>query len=247
MRRIGFDRSPTAKTNQPEHVQRLGIERYPILICIERDVRADEGLGEVERAYKERISAVQSLIAAPDSASSPWPPDLPRPSADRDALEDTEYKAAFDLSCLATAYTFFHEFRHVMLDRDNERPRDLREEEMGCDVWARSFMTAHLAQYASDNEHRYQEVLRKRSMGLALAALILHEITPVWEHGGNCQYFSLTDRLQALLDNTPLPENDRFWVFAASLLIGILRQRHVAIDAPFMGARDLVHYLFAKL
>ncbi|MCW8087713.1 phage exclusion protein Lit family protein [Sabulicella glaciei] len=209
-------------------------------------MRADEELGEVERAYKERIAAVQDLIAAPDATSSPWPPDLPRPSADREAMEDMQYKSAFDLSCLAAAFTYFHEFRHVMLDRDNERPGDLREEEMACDVWARSFLTAHLAQYALKNGHIYQDVLRKRSMGLAVAALILHEITPLWEQGGNCQYFSLADRLHALLDNTPLPANDHFWIFAASLLIGILRQRHIAINAPQSGARELALYLLAK-
>ena len=134
-----------------------------------------------------------------------------------------------------------------MLDHDKERPCDRREEEMACDVWARSFMTAHLAQYANDKGHAYHEVLRKRSIGLALAALILHEITPVWEQGGNCQYFSLTERLHALLDNTSLPDNDHFWVFAASLLVGIMRQRHVAIDAPAMGARELTRHLLAML
>jgi hypothetical protein len=209
-------------------------------------IAADESLCEIERAYKERIATVQDLIAAADPASSFWPPDLPRPCANRDAFENSEYKAAFDLTCIAAAYTFFHEFRHVKLDGDNERPADLREEEMTCDVWARSFMTAHLAQYANINGHRYQEVLRKRSMGLALAVLILHEITPVWERGGNCQYFSHRERLQAIIDNTPLPENDHFWVLAASLLIGILRQQHVAIDAPIMAPRALARYLLGN-
>ena len=83
-------------------------------------------------------------------------------------------------------------------------------------------------------------------MGLALAALILHEITPVWDHGGNQLYFSVADRMQAILDNTPLPENDHFWVFVASLLIGIFRQKHVPIDAPPMSAYELARYLIAK-
>ncbi|MBZ0261428.1 MAG: hypothetical protein K8F90_12610 [Hyphomicrobiales bacterium] len=210
-------------------------------------IAIDTGLAGVERAYKERIAAVQSLIAAQDAASSPWPPDLPRPSADRDALADPQYKVAFDLSCFAAAFAFFHEFRHVMLDRDGQRPKDRREEELFCDVFARSFMTSHLAQYAIENGHELQEVLRKRSMGLALAALILHEITPVREQGGNCEYFALAERLRAILDNTALPDNDPFWVFAASLLIGILRQRHVPIGGPAMEARDLTRRLIGML
>lgn len=208
---------------------------------------ADDGLADVERAYKERRAAAQTLIDAADPASAPWPPDLPRPNASRDAFDHLQHKAAFDLTCLAVAFALFHEFRHVMLDRDNQRPEDRREEELACDVWAREFMTAKLAAYAKANGHDYHEVLQKRSMGFALAALILHEITPVWDHGGNNQYFSVAARIEAILDNTPLPEDNHFWNFAASLLIGILRQKNVPIDAPVMSAQALARYLLAKL
>ena len=221
--------------------------------CIRRHQRiadliaVDPGLDDVERSYKERRAALQAFIETADVDLAPWPPDLPRPRADRNALDDPQYKTAFDLTLLATAFAFFHEFRHVMLARDNARHRDLREEEMACDVWAREFMTVKLAQYARDNGHDYHEVLRKRSMGLALAALILHEITPVWDHGGNHCYFALADRLRAILDNTALPENDHFWVFTASLLIGIFRQGHVAINAPAVSAFALTRYLMERL
>lgn len=162
-------------------------------------------------------------------------------------MDDDEHSVAYDLTCLATAFAFFHEFHHVMLDRDDARHNDRREEELACDVWARVFMTAKLAQYAEDYRHDYHEVLRKRSMGLALAALILHEITPFWDHGGNRFYFSVADRLKAILGNTQLPENDHFWQFAASLLIGIFRQRNTPVDAPAMSAYALTHYLLERL
>ncbi len=87
------------------------------------------------------------------------------------------------------------------------------EEDLACDVWAREFMTAKLAEYARANSHDYHEVLQKRSMAFALDALILHEITPVWDHGGNQLYFSVATRIEALLQNTPLPENSHFWAF----------------------------------
>ncbi len=210
-------------------------------------IKVDDELSVAERDYKERRAAAQTLIDAADPTLAPWPPDLPRPSADRDAFNDPQYKAAFDLTCFAVAFTLFHEFRHVMLHRDDARPRDPREEELACDVWAREFMTSKLAGYANDNDHDYSQVLRKRSMGLALAVLILHEITPIWDHGGNQLYFSVADRMQAILDNTPLPKNDYFWVFVASLLIGIVRQKDIQIDAPSMSAYELARYLIAKL
>jgi hypothetical protein len=49
--------------------------------------------------------------------------------------------------------SLLYEFRHVMLDRDGARPKDPREEEMACDVWAREFMTSNLAEYARRNRH----------------------------------------------------------------------------------------------
>jgi hypothetical protein len=214
---------------------------------IETIIQDDEGLADVELAYRERRAAAQTLIDAVDSAGAPWPPDLPRPNACRDAFDDAQYKAAYDLACLAVAFTLFHEFRHVMLDRDNKRHQDLREEELACDVWAREFMTAKVAVYAHDHDHEYHEVLSKRFMGFALAALILHEITPFWDHGGNEAYFSVAARLQTILDNTPLPDDDHFWVFSASLLIGIFRQKGLAITAQPMEPRLLARHLLEGL
>ncbi|SDR44566.1 Peptidase U49 [Rhizobiales bacterium GAS113] len=207
----------------------------------------DVGLDVVERAYKERLAAARTLIDAADPAHAPWPNDLPRPGIDRKVFEDPQYKVAYDLSYLALAFALFHEFRHVMLAQDRSAPADRREEEMACDVWAREFMTVKLADYARANGHDYHEVLRKRSMGFALAGLILHEITPVWEHGGNQAYFSLAARLQAILGNTPLPDTSHFWVFTASLLVGIFRQKHITIDAPVSPPRELASYLIARL
>ncbi|GAB3681980.1 peptidase U49, Lit peptidase [Salinisphaera aquimarina] len=214
---------------------------------VKRIIKGDEGLAEIERAYKERRAAAQGLIDAAGPATAPWPPDLPRPNSSRDAACDPQYKAAFDLTWLAVAFTLFHEFRHVILDRDKQRPQDLREEELACDVWAREFMTAKLAAYAEDHGHDHHEVLRKRSMGFALAVLILHEITPVWDHGGNNAYFSVQTRMQTILENTPLPDNDHFWVFAASLLIGIFRQRGQPISAPATDPQSLARHLLAEL
>ncbi|MDE2616332.1 MAG: hypothetical protein KGL73_04820 [Burkholderiales bacterium] len=206
---------------------------------------ADYELSEIEYAYKGRIATARSLIEQCDGDAVPWPDDLPRPSSDRRALDDDQYKTTFDLTLLATAFTFFHEFRHVMLDFDDERPSELREEELQCDVWAREFMTAKIEGYARDHGHDYEQVLRKRSMGLALAALILHEITP--ETVVNPHYFSIKVRLSALLSSTPLPDNDYFWIFVACILVGVFRQRHVCFSPSSMSARALAEHLLDEL
>lgn len=205
----------------------------------------DVELPEVERSYKERLSAARSFIEQPHADATPWPDDLPRPVTDRNDLDDDQHKASFDLVVLAVAFAFFHEFRHVMLDFDDARPSDRREEELHCDVWAREFMTAKLAGYACDHGLDYREVLSKRSMGLALAALILHEITP--KHGFNPHYFSIKTRLATLLRDTKLPDGDNFWIFAASLLVGIFRREHHGFAPPPMPARLLAEHLLDLL
>jgi len=211
-------------------------------------IRDDPEVDEVERAYKERMAAVQSLIDAEDFASAHWPPDLPRPNSDRNAFADPQYQTVFDLTGSAVAFTLFHEFRHVMLDQDKSRPKTLPEEELACDVWARDFATAHLAKYAGQHDHPYAAVLRRRSMAFALAALIFHEITPVWDRGGNKQYFSVGTRMEALLDNTPLPDNSPFWLFAASLLLGVCRQQRLPLDDLQPGsAKALTRALMGRI
>ena len=207
----------------------------------------DEELDEVERSYRERLAAAQALIKAGNTESVSWPDDIPRPNCDRNALSDPQYQTAFDLTTLAVAYTLFHEFRHVMLDADDDRHGDLREEELSCDVWAREFMTAKLEAYGERHSHSYQEVLRKRSMGLVLASLILHEITPFYEHGGSYAYFSVGDRLRAILSSTNLPDNDHFWRFAASVLVGIYRQKRMPIESGPKSAKLLAEHLLSKL
>ncbi len=205
----------------------------------------DDELPEMERAYKERLAAARNLIEQRDADAAPWPDDLPRPVSDRDALDGDQHKTTFDLVLIALAFAFLHEFRHVMLDFDGSRASERREEELQCDVWAREFMTVKLEAYARAHNHDYQEVLRKRSMGLALAALILHEITP--KHGINPNYFSIKTRLTALLAESKLPEDDHFWRFVAMLLIGIFRREHHAFAPPPMPARPLAENLLNLL
>ena len=206
--------------------------------------RDDEELPDIERLYRERLATVRNYIKQRNSDALPWPNDLPLPVANRDALDNDQHKVAYDLVTLATAFTFFHEFRHVMLDFDELRPDERKEEELQCDVWAREFMTVKLASYAKDNSHNYYEVLRKRSMGLAIAALILHEITP--KHGLNPHYFSIKTRLTTLLRETNLPDNDHFWIFVASLMVGVFRSDHRELTFTPMPARQLAVCLLDK-
>jgi hypothetical protein len=62
-------------------------------------IKSDHSLA---RACPERASSGSTdLDCSGGSHSAPWPPDLPRPTYDRNLPHDAEYKTAFDLTCTA--------------------------------------------------------------------------------------------------------------------------------------------------
>lgn len=239
---IGFSGWRAIETYSPSVIA-SAVSGVPIATLLQQDA----GLADEERAYKERIAAVHAFMSSADAKDAPWPPDIPRPTSSRNGFNDEQHKAAFDLTGSAVAFTLFHEFRHVMLDRDNKRPAERTEEELACDVWAREFVTIKAAEYAASKGFSYAAVLQRRSMSFALAALILHEITPIWEHGGNGDYFSVATRMETIMKNTPLSDDSHFWNFSAALLIGMCRQKHIPFDPPAMSARALTDHLVAKI
>jgi len=193
------------------------------------------------------MAAAQDLIAASTTADINWPPDVPQPQGDRNAFSNDQDKAAFDLSVLALASAFLHELKHVIYLNEKNQPERLPEEEIGCDVWAREFLTAKLADYAEAHSHDYGEVCAKRATSIALAAIIVHAITPSHGHWGTSDYPPIADRLEALIHGFPLPPNSNFWVWTACLIVGILRQQHRAVNVTGDSPKVLVERLLSEL
>lgn len=193
---------------------------------LEDTLRADDELASFEMDYKSRSNSARSIIEEQSSVHITWPHDVPRPEADRETLSSHQEMAAFDLVCLATAYVFLHELRHVKFLSDGDCPADRREEEIACDVWARSFLTDKVGSYAQSVGQAFSRVLDKRSMGIALGAMILHEITPESARWGTSEYPPITTRIQAMISGSPLAKESHYWLFTACLLVGIFRQAH---------------------
>ncbi|MDR7098947.1 hypothetical protein J2X04_001294 [Lysobacter niabensis] len=231
------------------------IETYTPLILtamltqgvIDEVLVTDQDLGPFEQDYKHRIVIAHSFIDSDNSVFGEWPPDIPRPQSDRASLKDAQDQAAFDLTCMASAYVFLHEFRHVMFAQDGSAPSRRPEEELACDVWARGILTDKLAVYAKGHGHDYQRVLNKRAMGMALGSLILHTITPPHARWGTGEYPPIAERMDALIKGSNLPDNASFWMLAASILVGVMRQSHRPIDIAPQGAKALVAELIERM
>lgn len=216
-------------------------------VTLDQFLLRDGALPQFEIDYKGRLAMAQAIIDGKDTDFSKWPPDVPRPQADRGCLANEQERMAFDLVALSLAAALLHEFRHVMFLQDDSNPSTLPEEEIACDVWARSFLTDRLAGYAKSHAHAYQAVLTKRAMGMALSAVVIHAITPAHVHWGNGQYPPLTERIAALIGNVKVPEDSSFWIFSAGLLIGLMRQAHRPMDFVPRSPRHIVEELLARL
>ncbi|MBN9508941.1 MAG: peptidase U49, Lit peptidase [Alphaproteobacteria bacterium] len=207
----------------------------------------DAERGQYEFDYKQRVGSARSLLAAEQTADISWPADVPEPTADRDGLGNDQHKATFDLVALALAFTLLHEFRHVMFCADNSAPSTLPEEEIACDTWAREFMTSGLAAYATTHGHSYAQVQQKRAMGIALAALIIHAMTPTYAQWGNRQYPPIAERLTAMISGYSLPAGSSFWPFTACLLIALMRQENRPLDIVANSNQEMVEILLDRL
>lgn len=210
-------------------------------------LNADTERGPFELHYKQRIASAQSLISADQTADISWPADIPEPTSDRESLGDVQHMAAFDLVAFALAFSLLHEFQHVMYSADNSAPSALPEEEIACDTYARDFMTSGLAAYAKKHGHNFAEVQQKRAMGIALAAVIIHAMTPPHAHWGNRKYPPMAERLTAMISGNSLPAGSPFWLFTACLLIALMRQDHRPLDVIANSNQEMVEALLERL
>lgn len=207
----------------------------------------DVACGQLEFDYRQRIARAQSLIGAERTTDIDWPADVPLPTADREGLGNAQHMAAFDLVALALAFALLHEFRHVMYFADGGAPSTLPEEEIACDTWARDYMTSGLAAYAAGHGHSYAQVHQKRAMGIALAAVIVHAMTPTHAHWGNRQYPPIADRLTAMISGHNLPAGSSFWLFTGCLLIALMRHENRPLDIVAASNQEMVETLIEGL
>ncbi len=216
-------------------------------ISIEAALKADHGRGQFEFDFKQRIAAAHDLRSARSAADIEWPQDIPMPTADRASLGDAQEMAAFDLVGLAFAFALLHELKHVMFRAAGDSPAEGYEEEMACDTWARNMMTSNLAVYARNKGYTFAQVAQKRAMGIALAAIIVHAITPAHAHWGNDEYPPIAERMRTMIDGHTLSEGSPFWTFTACLLIAILRQEGRPLDLVATSDKAIVDGLLDQI
>ncbi|MBY5286872.1 phage exclusion protein Lit family protein [Pseudomonas aeruginosa] len=216
-------------------------------LSIDQILGEDDERGRLEFDYRSRSSLAERLVSASSPDAITWPEDIPEPGSDRENLTSDQEKVTFDLVCMATAYVFLHEFRHVMFDSDGDRPSARLEEETSCDVWARAFMTEKIGEYARATTQPHQSFLQKRAMAMALGAIILHDLTPETGRWGSEDYPPIADRIHSMVSGIGPSLDSNYWLFAACLLIGVFRRSGRSLPMTISDNRKLVDDLIEQL
>ncbi|TPL35576.1 phage exclusion protein Lit family protein [Mesorhizobium sp. B2-4-8] len=213
---------------------------------LEAALNMDHERGQFEQDYKQRVARAKALLDVADTSEIEWPEDVPYPTDDRDSLANVEQASVFDLVALGLAFALLHEFKHVQARAENSEQAKA-EEEMACDTWARDFMTSGIAQYAQSHGHAYAQVAQKRAMGIALAAVTIHAMTPRHAHWGNEDYPPIGERLMAMIGGYNLPAGSPFWLFTACLLVALMRQDNRRLDYKGSSFQDYAMVLLSEL
>lgn len=174
-----------------------------------------------EKKYKKLINSVYELAKINVTSEYIWPNDVPNPEHKKP--KDVEGAATFDLICMSGAYVFLHEMKHIAFAQDNNTPSNPHEEELECDLFAKSMMLENLDLYSKQSGYDLSRLYSKRSMSITLALFYMLVITPVESWAGTDSHPSIKDRIEALVADLPIPCDDILWLYMSSLFLSHLR------------------------
>jgi Peptidase U49 len=176
-------------------------------------------------AFEEFLDAAQNAVKAGSADSINWPGNLCDVAADPLTL-NREQRAIRDLTLMAIAYAFLHEIRHVMFRHPEENKIDDAAEELACDTFARDFLLGHASDYVARSGEPINMVMAKRASAISLGAFAVYELTAPEHRRGSSTYPPFADRFDALIALTAVPADTYFWIFAATLLLAVLRRQN---------------------
>ena len=106
-----------------------------------------------EEKYGWLINAVYELGKVNNMSEFTWPNEVPKPEEGKP--KDEEGALTFDLICMSGAYIFLHEMKHIAFSQDSNAPINKHDEELECDLYAKSMMLNKLTTYSKDSGYDY--------------------------------------------------------------------------------------------
>lgn len=187
----------------------------------------NEGL-DINRKISNLFDSIDALKEVEKIEDFEWPADVPRPEEGKP--KDVNGSMVFDLLCMAAAYCFLHELKHVQLSKVGEIIDQIVEEHE-CDKYARDFLFEKIESYSTDTGYDLGLLKNKRGMAIALASVLLLTITPERCWSGSLSHPSIVSRIQELVNNIGLSDNDCFWLYLSSLLLSKIKNKGISVDS----------------
>lgn len=181
-----------------------------------------------DEAFKSILDAVKDLSTAFHEDDFEWPVAIPDPEKGRPS--DSERAAVYDLTCMATAYVFLHELKHVIFSAEGNAPEDPKDEEYLCDQFAKDMMISKIDQYAASSGYPPEKVRMKRMMGIALASAFILFATGRNRLAGSETHHPIYGRWSATVQDVNLPEDDWFWLYFSSFALALLKYHSITIQ-----------------
>ncbi|MBE7527716.1 MAG: hypothetical protein HS120_09530 [Burkholderiales bacterium] len=220
---LGFAAQHSFNLYQP-HLFLAQIIKYPFsLEHLADDVDANQINGKITAIY----NLINELVATDSIENINWPAGVPKP--DDGKPSDVFGSVVFDLLCMASAYCFLHELRHIQYRESGETLSPV-EEEFACDKYARDFLLEKIDVYAKSSGYDLALLKNKRGMAIALASILLLVITPESHWSGSSSHPSVVERILELAKNISIGDNDYLWFYLSSLLLSEIKIKEIQVN-----------------
>lgn len=174
-----------------------------------------------------------------------WPPEVPEPFNGKPT--DQDGAMVFDLLCMAAAYCFLHEIKHVMFKEAGET-LEIHDEEFACDTFARQFLLEEIELFSKSSNYPLEPLRMKRAMSICLSSLLLLVLTPKNQWNGSQSHPSIIERIKALTNSLALPDDNFFWAYLSCIIILILENSNIKFSYQFIESqKEFCLYLLNQI
>lgn len=198
-----------------------------------------------QKQYMEAEAVCLSIANLKESDSMQnfvWPQNIPNPNGGKPS--DLDGSMCFDLLCMASAYCFLHEIKHVAF-RASKTILKPHQEEFRCDKYAREFLLDKVSIYSKNSGDNEKMVITKRAMAIAMASILLLVITPITMWKGSETHPAISQRIMNLIRTTKIPESSYLWIYLSCLLLFVLTQNKISV--PFISIKAQKSYCISLI
>lgn len=210
------------------------------------ELQKTSGQKEANEKFAQLINNIRNLADVADDETFSWPSGCPKPEEGRPP--DKEQSLVYDLTCMAAAYLFLHELKHVIFQKENNAPVNPLEEEYACDSFAHNMMMSKIKVFSTQSGNPEDKLKTKRAMGIALASAFLLFATSKENINGTDKHPPIQKRWLNTANAVDLPANDDFWLYFSSIILAMFQYLKIPfLPKKFSDFKELCHMLIESL